>query len=186
MRFFARPQAELMDFKGFQQSVVTFLQPANRWGPWVTYGVFKICCYFSYKQRIDGTRWLLTVSSKPAVTFLTSSESMEPVGYLRCLQNLLLLFIQAANRWNPLVTFHSSSESMEPVGYIRCLQNLLLLFIQAANRWNPLVTFHLSSESMESVGYIRCLQNLLLLFIQAANRWNLWVTYGVFKNAINT
>jgi len=29
MRFFARPLAELMDFKGFQQSVVTFLQAAN-------------------------------------------------------------------------------------------------------------------------------------------------------------
>jgi len=30
------------------------------------------------------------VSSKSAVTFLTSSELMEPMGYKRCHQNLLL------------------------------------------------------------------------------------------------
>jgi len=51
-----------------------------------TNGVIKICCYFSYKQRIDGTHGLQTVSSKSAVIFLQAAHRWN-----------LLLFLQAAN-----------------------------------------------------------------------------------------
>jgi len=130
---------------------ILFHNQFNRSDPWVTYfftinlidrtrGLLTVsskpAVTFSYNQRIDGVRrGLLTVSSKSVVTFLTSSELMEPVGYLRCLQNLLLLFL-------------TTSESMGSVGYIRCLQNLLLLSYK-----QPIDG---------SVGYIRCLHKMLL------------------------
>jgi len=93
-----------------QNLLLLFLQPVNRLGPLVTYGVFKTCCYFFLQAAIDETRWLLTASSNLLLLFLTSSESMGSVGYLRCLQNLLLL---------------SYNQRIDGVRGLRCLQKML-------------------------------------------------------------
>jgi len=132
MRFFARPQAELINFKGFLQSVVTFLQAANH-SPRLSAAVQCVQSNFSAGRLM----WRLTSGDY-------GSEFMEPVGYIRCLQNLLLLFFTFINgtRWvttglvKSAVTFHNTFIDW---GYIRCLQNLLLLFF-TFYQWTRWVT----------------------------------------------
>jgi len=88
-----------------QNLLLLFLQNNYSRNPLVANGVFKVCCYFSYKTIIRGTRWLLTVSSKSVVTFLTNSESMRPVGYLRCPQQSVVTFLTNNLSRNPWVTY---------------------------------------------------------------------------------